>query len=342
MPSRGTNFSHWLLGRNMAQRTWARASLRLKYRCPEAGRVTLPSSPSTQTSGKALSSRSRASVLSWAGVRTGFCSDIGAYGSAGQDSAAACVVPEALRAASPGRAVAAPGSAPQITNHQSRPSMPLQRPGHMLPYQLRRVLAARFQRGDDFRRGRSVAQGHGDVAQPALVAAAADRAALGAAQELLLFPGEQLGEGGLVEVVAGAEVRLVGAPRELVPGTHQLAVVAAEDAVADRRAQLLRDPAVVLDGQVGDATPRIQPVGRGDRPGRTGGDAAAAGAAMRAGRRIHRQRQVQVNLAEEEPGAAVLVDQAGVLADPAQPGVAPQCALQHRRRVHEHAVAEGA
>ena len=36
---------------------------------PDAGFDTLPSSPSTRTSGKASSSRLRASVLSWLGVR---------------------------------------------------------------------------------------------------------------------------------------------------------------------------------------------------------------------------------------------------------------------------------
>ena len=46
---------------------------------------------------------------------------------------------------------------------------------------------------------------------------------------------------------------------------------------------------------------------------------------------IDRQGQVHVDLAEEEPRAAILVDQTGVLADPAQPGVPRQRALQHRR-----------
>ena len=98
--------------------------------------------------------------------------------------------------------------------------------------------------------------------------------------------------------------------------------------------------AFVFDGQVGDAAARIEPVRRDDRLGRADVDAAHAGAAMRAGRRVDRQRQVDVDLAEEEPRAAVLVDQAGVLADPAQPGVARQRALEHRRRVDEHAMAE--
>src|SRR3546814_7351399 len=38
--------------------------------CPDAGRARLPISPSTSTSGKASSSRLRASALSWLGLRT--------------------------------------------------------------------------------------------------------------------------------------------------------------------------------------------------------------------------------------------------------------------------------
>src|SRR3546814_7806766 len=38
--------------------------------CPDAGRARLPISPSTSTTGKASSSRLRASALSWLGLRT--------------------------------------------------------------------------------------------------------------------------------------------------------------------------------------------------------------------------------------------------------------------------------
>ena len=62
--------SHWLLGLNIAQRTCARASFSVKYRCPDDGRDRFPSSPSTQISGNAPSSRSRARVFSWLGVST--------------------------------------------------------------------------------------------------------------------------------------------------------------------------------------------------------------------------------------------------------------------------------
>ena len=61
---------------------------------------------------------------------------------------------------------------------------------------------------------------------------------------------------------------------------------------------------------------------------------------MRGGGRIHRQGQVGVEFAEEEPAASVAVDQAGVLADPAESGIARECALEHWRGIHEHPVAE--
>src|SRR5690606_1927953 len=140
-----------------------------------------------------------------------------------------------------------------------------QRPFDVLAHDRVVGLAARLQRGDGLRRRRRVPQRDRDVAQPARMAAAADRRAFRALQEFLLAPGEQLVQRRFVEPVAGAEVRLVAAPGELVPGAHQLTVVAAEDAVADQRAQFLVDAALVLDGEVGDAAPRVKPVRGGDR-----------------------------------------------------------------------------
>ena len=69
-PSVGLNPSQLLRGLNIAQRTWAVASLRVKYRCPEAGRETLESSPSIHTEGSASSSRSCARRFRADGVST--------------------------------------------------------------------------------------------------------------------------------------------------------------------------------------------------------------------------------------------------------------------------------
>ena len=67
---------------------------------------------------------------------------------------------------------------------------------------------------------------------------------------------------------------------EFVPRADREAIVAAIDAVADRRAKLERDHALVLDRQVRDAAPRVEPIGRGERRGRAGVETAPAGAAM--------------------------------------------------------------
>ncbi len=63
-------------------------------------------------------------------------------------------------------------------------------------------------------------------------------------------------------------------------------------------------------------------VGRDDRPGRAGVDAGVAVAAVVVGGRVDGQWQVGIQLAEKEPGAGALIDQVGMLADPAQARVA--------------------
>src|SRR5690606_36626581 len=110
--------------------------------------------------------------------------------------------------------------------------------------------------------------------------------ALDASQEFAFLPREQFGQGRGIEIVARPEIRLVAATRELVPGTGQLAVVAAEDAVAHERPQVLVDRALVLDGEVADAAARIEHVWPEDRLRRTDVDAARAAAAVRRRRRI--------------------------------------------------------
>ena len=97
----------------------------------------------------------------------------------------------------------------------------------------------------------------------------------------------------------------------------------------------------MLDGEIGDAAPRIQPVGRNDGRGRAGGYARLAGAAVRAGRRIERQRQVRQDLAQKETGARVAGDEVGMFADPAQARIARERFFEHRRAVDTNAKAEG-
>ena len=82
---------------------------------------------------------------------------------------------------------------------------------------------------------------------------------------------------------AAAKARLAcAACGELVPRADRQAIVAAIDAVADRRAEFVRDRPGMLDRQIGDAAPRIEPIGRGKGVGRAG--ALAGVARCRSGR----------------------------------------------------------
>src|SRR6516164_411928 len=85
------------------------------------------------------------------------------------------------------------------------------------------------------------------------------------------------------------QLQLVAGLRELVPRAHRQAIVAAEDAVADRGAQLARNRPLVLDGEVRDAAARIEPIGRGKRRRRADGKTSTTSGAVIYLRRVRRQ-----------------------------------------------------
>src|SRR5260370_1230801 len=123
----------------------------------------------------------------------------------------------------------------------------------------------------------------------------------------------------------GSKGPLAGDGTAAIPRTHILTDVAAEHMVSDFGAILLRDGAAHLDREVGDAQPGIESIGRAvghDRRGWAGVDAARARAAAVRWRRIRLDLHRNQQLAEEKPGAHLLIDEAGVLADPAQAGPA--------------------
>src|SRR4051812_36043888 len=179
------------------------------------------------------------------------------------------------------------------------------------------------------------------IAEPALVTDAPDRRAAQALVELLFRPPEKLDHRGAIETVAHREIGLGARLRETVPRTDELAIVATVDAVADQRPQLLGNRALVLDGEIRDAAPCIELVRRNDGLRWTDVDAAVAGAAVLICRYVGRQRQVGVHLAEEEPRSGAVQKQR-VLAAPADARAGSELDLHHRRRIGEHAVAEGA
>src|SRR6185436_708371 len=98
----------------------------------------------------------------------------------------------------------------------------LQRPVDVLANERARLFATRRQRSDDG----GVAERDRDVALPALEADAADRAALGLAQEVVLAPSPELEQLRRIERRADVEIGDRARARELVPRADELAVVA--------------------------------------------------------------------------------------------------------------------
>ena len=158
-------------------------------------------------------------------------------------------------------------------------SRPRQRPDGSAAHQRRGVVEQRDRR---VRRAAiaGIADGDQHVADEAVAADALDRRAAKARPEAGVVERQRAPPAAAREIVAGGELRLRAALGELVPRADGEAVVAAIDAIADRGAELVRDRPLVLDGEIGDAAPRIEPVGRGKRVGRADVEAGAARAAM--------------------------------------------------------------
>jgi len=109
--------------------------------------------------------------------------------------------------------------------------------------------------------------------------------------------------------MARLKVALLGGACEAVPGADDLAIVATEYAVADLVAQLDWDRPLQLDGEVGNAAPRVQQPFTDERLGGADVQAGVAAAAVIAGHRlVPRQRDVDEQLAEKEPAAGLAVE----------------------------------
>ncbi len=170
----------------------------------------------------------------------------------------------------------------------------------MLTHQFQRVLAACFQCGQNTGRGWRIAQRHRDIAQPARVSRAPQGTAFGAFAPFRFGPAEQIHQSGLIQSVPDGKIRLSARAGKLVPGADQLAIVTAENTVAHRGSQFGRDRARCLYGEVADAAARIQRIGCGDRLCRTDVQAGLAAATVIARRCVDCERQIGVDLAEQE------------------------------------------
>ena len=142
--------------------------------------------------------------------------------------------------------------------------------------------SSRQRRAAPRRRGAgSIADRDQHVAHEAVAADALDRRAGEERAERRIVERREVGQTRRASIPArGSKSRLTRRLRELVPRADRQTIVAAVDAVAHQRAQFARDQALVLDRQVGDAAPRIEPIGRRKRPGRADIETAPARAAM--------------------------------------------------------------
>ena len=84
---------------------------------------------------------------------------------------------------------------------------------------------------------------------------------------------------------------------------------------------LVGDCRAQLDRQVRQTTVRVEHTGLDERVGWTRFEATRAAPALLESLRIRLERQRADDLAKEQPRAELGVDETGVLADPAQPGV---------------------
>jgi hypothetical protein len=123
---------------------------------------------------------------------------------------------------------------------------------------------------------------------------------------------------------------------ELVPGAYGEAIVTTVNSIAEERAQLAINRAFVLDRQIRDAAPRIQPVRSGESRGRADVQAAAAAAAVIDLGLIGEQIGRRQNRTEKQPRAMVTRYQVRMLPLPSQARQHSQRLFHQRRCIDEH------
>src|SRR5205823_14351245 len=125
--------------------------------------------------------------------------------------------------------------------------------------------------------------------------------------------------------------------RVAIPGADFLTDVAAEEPLADRRVELLRNRAAVLDRQVGDAAARVERVRRVERRRRTGVEAGRARPAAVRHRILGREHRRRDPDPDAVVGAEAARDEIGALADPPEARGGGQIALEHGAGVERRA-----
>src|SRR6266478_5187753 len=97
---------------------------------------------------------------------------------------------------------------PYTTLFRSARSMTLERPRNVLAHECRRILRSRMQRHEHALAPGSIAESHGEIAQPAFVADPQDCAAGHALSKFVFGPREKVNELGAIQTVTHLEIRL--------------------------------------------------------------------------------------------------------------------------------------
>ena len=121
-----------------------------------------------------------------------------------------------------------------------------------------------------------VADRNQHVADEAVAADALDRRFRKQAAKRRIVEPRQRRKFGRTQRLAGRELRLMSGLRKLVPRADREAVVTAIDAIADGFAKFAWDRPLVLDGEIGNAAPRIEFVRCGESGCRTDVEATPA------------------------------------------------------------------
>ena len=167
----------------------------------------------------------------------------------------------------------------------------------------------------------AVAHGDGGVAAQARALGAADGRSAEGFPKFFRGHFSEPGESRIDQARAGSEFGRSRGGSLAVPRANILADVAAEDVTAHARAEVLGNRPALLDREIRNALVGIELVGREDRIRRTSLDATRAGAAAIRSGQVGGKFERSEDHAEEEPRTFFLIDDAGVLADPAHAGV---------------------
>ncbi len=200
----------------------------------------------------------------------------------------------------------------------------------------RLLVAQQAQQGRNSLRATPISCRHAGVAYQTVSLDALDGAVRKAALKCFYVQRQQLQQRRCGSVIAGGpEHHFPIIAREAIKGANHLAHVTAVDPVAHQRPQVMRNPFLQLNRQIGDTAARVQHVGLREGIGGAGVQAAMTGTTAGHGTWfVLHQRQRGQQLAQEKEGAALRRNEHRVLPGEAQPRTLGVVPLQNGARIH--------